>query len=297
MSLQVHSLSKSFGAKRAVQDLSFTVEQGQVFGLLGLNGAGKSTTIRMILNILEPDAGEILWQGRPAKESIQRHFGYLPEERGLYQKMKVIDHLVLFTRLQGMSRTQATAASDQWLQRFEITQYRDKQVSELSKGNQQKIQFIAAVLHQPQMLILDEPFSGLDPVNTSLFKDVFREIATQGRTIIFSSHQLDNVEELSDAVGIIHNSRLVLNGEVREILNQQPPQQIRLRANPEDVQRCLGESATFTLQRDYLLVPIDQCQPAELLQRMVAAGIELSHYELVRPTLNDVFLQKVGKPA
>ncbi|MCL6627493.1 ABC transporter ATP-binding protein [Alicyclobacillus shizuokensis] len=297
MSLEVRSLCKSFGSKYVVQDLSFTVDEGKVFGLLGLNGAGKSTTIRMILNILEPDRGDVLWQGQPARKVIQGHVGYLPEERGLYQKMTVMDHLVLFARLQGMTRSEAIAASAIWLDRFGVAHYRDKQISELSKGNQQKVQFIAAIIHNPQLLILDEPFSGLDPVNVSLFKEVFREMVKAGSTIIFSSHQLEHVEELSDTIGIVHDAHMVLYGDVEQILHEQPPREIRLRANPDDVRPHLDEGVAVETERGVLSIPIDACDPHTLLQRLVTAGVDISYFELVRPSLADIFLQKVGGAA
>jgi ABC-2 type transport system ATP-binding protein len=297
MTLEVRSLTKAYGHKLAVHDLTFTVPEGTVFGLLGLNGAGKSTTIRMILDILTPDEGEVLWRGRPARDSVRKHFGYLPEERGLYPKMKVMDHLVLFGRLHGFSRTEAMRVSAQWLERFEIAHYSHHLVSDLSKGNQQKVQFIAALLHDPDLVILDEPFSGLDPVNASMFKEVFRELVKGGRTIIFSSHQLAHVEELSDAIGIIHDARMVLQGDVEDILSQQPPRQIRLRANRDEVLRVIGHDVPVESQRGYLCVPISACHPQKLLRRLLEAGVEVGHFELVRSTLNDVFLEKVGKSA
>jgi ABC-2 type transport system ATP-binding protein len=227
VALEVNNVTKRFGDKIAVQDLNFKVERGQVFGLLGLNGAGKSTTIRIILNILQPDEGTVAWNGRPA-EGAHHRFGYLPEERGLYPQMKVWDHLVWYGRVNGMDKAAAQRAADQWMERFDISMYKTKTVSELSKGNQQKVQFIMAVLHRPELLILDEPFSGLDPVNTTVFKEVFRDIAASGTTILFSSHRLDHVEELSDAVGIIHHSRMVVNGTVEELLTAEPPRQLRI---------------------------------------------------------------------
>lgn len=183
--LVIRNLSKSYGDKVAIADLNFSVEKGQVFGLLGLNGAGKSTTIRIILDILTADSGTVTWNGTPTPNQVVTRFGYLPEERGLYPGMKVFDQLVLFGRLHGMSRADAGRAADTWLYRFEIPHHTANAVSELSKGNQQKIQFIAAILHSPEVMVLDEPFSGLDPVNTSLFKSIMRELTEAGHTILF----------------------------------------------------------------------------------------------------------------
>lgn len=296
MSLQVNQVTKAFGDKMAVRDLSFTVEKGVVYGLLGLNGAGKSTTIRMILDIMQPDNGDITWKGQPTSKA-KYGFGYLPEERGLYQQMKVFSHLVLFGRLNGMLRADAEATAMRWLERFEIESYAQKIVSDLSKGNQQKVQFIGAILHNPELLILDEPFSGLDPVNTSLFKDVFHELALTGKTILFSSHRLDHVEELSDAVGIIHASHLVASGRVDELLAAQVPKFIKVGADPDVVKRYLSTDCETEMQRGLLQIPIDKCNPNQLLRDLVAAGVDVTHYEFVRPSLNDVFLEKVGRGA
>ncbi|MCL6442933.1 MAG: ATP-binding cassette domain-containing protein [Alicyclobacillus sp.] len=297
MSLNVNRLCKAYGDKVAIKDLSFTVEQGQVFGLLGLNGAGKSTTIRIILNILKADSGTVTWKGRPSFEQVTKHFGYLPEERGLYQQMKVLDQLVLFGRLHGMSRADALAASMKWLERFEIPSYRDKTIAELSKGNQQKIQFIAAILHHPEVMILDEPFSGLDPVNASLFKSVIRELTKAGHTILFSSHQLENVEELSHAVGIIHQSQMVLFGTVRELLAAQPPTYLRIGTNLEVLRRLVDVKIQEEERTGTFLVPVKGINPSELLRQLMNADADVRHFELVRPTLADIFLQKVGRTA
>jgi ABC-2 type transport system ATP-binding protein len=295
MTLVIEGLTKSYGAHVAISDLTFSVPEGQVFGLLGLNGAGKSTTIRIILDILSADKGVVTWKDIPTKNQLRHHFGYLPEERGLYQKMKVIDHLVLFGRLQGMERRHATDVAMNWLERFEIPHYRDKQVADLSKGNQQKIQFIAAVLHHPEVMILDEPFSGLDPVNTSLFKSIITELAASGATILFSSHQLEHVEELSDSIAIIHESKLALSGPVQEIISQVPPRFIRLRTDVEAVRAIVGHQLTVDERHGTIEVPAAAISSQDLLQQLVKAGVMVSHFELVRPTLNDVFLQKVGK--
>ncbi len=296
MALEVNNVTKRFGDKIAVQDLNFKVERGQVFGLLGLNGAGKSTTIRIILNILQPDEGTVAWNGRPA-EGAHHRFGYLPEERGLYPQMKVWDHLVWYGRVNGMDKAAAQRAADQWMERFDISMYKTKTVSELSKGNQQKVQFIMAVLHRPELLILDEPFSGLDPVNTTVFKEVFRDIAASGTTILFSSHRLDHVEELSDAVGIIHHSRMVVNGTVEELLTAEPPCQLRISGDLEAIQALLPAGCPTTVHRGMLTLPLSHCDAGALLQALVAKGVSVTHFELVRPTLHDLFLEKVGNVA
>jgi ABC-2 type transport system ATP-binding protein len=297
MGLELRSVSKSYGSYQAVRDLSFTVRSGEVFGLLGLNGAGKSTTIRMIIDILNPDAGTILWDGKPTRLVLNR-MGYLPEERGLYQQMKVLQQLIFFGQLQGMNKSAAQDAATKWLSRFGIAEAATRTVSDLSKGNQQKVQFIAAVLHNPALIILDEPFSGLDPVNTSLFKTVFKELVHDGKTILFSSHRLDHVEELSDAVGIIHESRLMQSGRVEEILATEAPKILRI--GSPDLNRVKGhlpEACTVAERRGMIEVSIDEVNPDGLLRDLLAHDVPVTHFEFVRPTLNDVFLQRVGKSA
>lgn len=297
MGLQLVDISKSFAGKTAVSGISLDIPEGKVFGLLGLNGAGKSTTIRMVLDILQPDSGEILWQGAPAKQSLRKNVGYLPEERGLYPHMKVFPQLVMFGRLQGMTKHDAVVAAKQWLERFEISHYQNSLVSELSKGNQQKIQFIAAIIHTPELIILDEPFSGLDPVNTELFKSVFRELADAKRTVVFSSHRLDHVEELSDAIAIIHESKVALTGQVEDILVAQKPEWVRIGAPIDEITRRLP-GAQWKAEKGLVTIALNgSFAPKELLSSLVNSGVLVTHYELVRPSLTTIFLRKVGQSA
>ena len=212
MSLSLNSVSKSFGAKCVVNNLDLNIESGDVFGFLGPNGAGKTTTMRMILDIIKPDSGRIAWQGQPVSLKTAHRFGYLPEERGLYPKMMVAEQLRFFARLRGLSNSQAKKQIAYWVERFQLGDLAKKKANELSKGNQQKVQFILAILHQPEMLILDEPFSGLDPVNVELLKEAFRDLANEGRTIIFSSHRMEHVEELCNALCIIADGRIIAQG-------------------------------------------------------------------------------------
>lgn len=299
MTLTVSNVSKSYADKIAIEDISFTVATGHVFGLLGLNGAGKSTTIRIILDIMEADSGTVFWEGRAARKAPRSTFGYLPEERGLYPNMKVTDQLVLFGRLNGLTVSEATQRAHDWLTRFEIPEHAPKLVRDLSKGNQQKIQFIAAIIHAPKLLILDEPFSGLDPVNTSLFKTVFRELVDTGTTILFSSHQLEHVEELSNSVGIIHQSKIVLSGEIDTILSGEEPIEVRIRADEHAVRNALSPASAAAIRHDkrnrWLTIPAKAVDSNILLRNLIEQGVEVSHFELVRPSLNDIFLKKVGK--
>ena len=215
--LSVRHLRKTFSTVVAVDDVSFDVERGEIFGLIGPNGAGKTTTIRAILNILLPDAGSIMYEGRPFDETTRNMVGYLPEERGLYRKSRLLDMILYFSDLRGMPRQEAKREAMRWLERFGLAERAGRKVEELSKGNQQKVQFITSVLHKPPLLILDEPFAGLDPVNQLLFQEVFQELRQEGRAIIFSTHQMDQAERLSDSLCLINRGRVVLGGSVRQV--------------------------------------------------------------------------------
>ncbi len=220
MGLVVEHINKSFGQLQVIKDLSMEVREDSIFGFLGANGAGKTTTMRMILDIIRPDSGRITWNGTEVREVPRHYWGYLPEERGLYPKVRVEDQLIFLARLQGLSKSAAQHNLDEWLERFQITEYRKRKVEELSKGNQQKIQFLAAILHDPLILIMDEPFSGLDPVNAIVLKEAFLEMRKRGKTIIFSTHQLEQVEELCEDVLIINKGQTVIAGSVRDIKRQ-----------------------------------------------------------------------------
>src|SRR5437588_7245162 len=210
MGLVVDSINKSFGQLHAIKDLSMEVREGSIFGFLGANGAGKTTTMRMILDIIRPDSGRITWNGQDVREVPRRNWGYLPEERGLYPKVSVEDQLVFLARLNGLSKFAAHKHLDEWLERFQITEYRKKKAEELSKGNQQKIQFLAAIVHDPQILIMDEPFSGLDPVNADVLKEALLEMRNRGKTLIFSTHQLEQVEEMCEDILIINKGQTII---------------------------------------------------------------------------------------
>ena len=220
MSLIVEHINKWFGQFQAITDLSMKVEEGALFGFLGPNGAGKTTTMRMILDLFRPDSGQISWNGTPVREVARRSFGYLPEERGLYPRMEVAEQLIFLARLSGLSKQDAERALDEWLERFQISVNRHKKIEALSKGNQQKVQFLAAILHDPTILIMDEPFSGLDPVNATVLKEAFLEIHRRGKTIIFSTHQLEQVEELCEDMVLINKGQVVVQGSVQEIKRQ-----------------------------------------------------------------------------
>ncbi|MBI5325803.1 MAG: ATP-binding cassette domain-containing protein, partial [Ignavibacteriae bacterium] len=215
--INVNSIVKRFGEYEAVSKVSFSVEQGTVFGLLGPNGAGKTTTIRMITNILKPDEGEITMFGEKVNSGHQNNIGYLPEERGLYKKIKVIDQLIYFGMLKGMTRSESQSSAKKWLRKLDAESWESKKIQELSKGMQQKVQFISTILHNPDMLILDEPFSGFDPINTETIKKIVLDLKEEGKTIILSTHIMEQVEQLCDHICLINSGKMILSGLVREI--------------------------------------------------------------------------------
>ena len=316
MSLVIDSISKSFGAVRALDNVSFTVEPGRIFGLLGANGAGKTTCMRIVLDILRADIGRVTWQGQMNIDLPRRTWGYLPEERGLYQRMKVIDVLRFFAALYGVPAAQATVEVEDWLERFRVPEYRDRRVEELSKGNQQKIQLIAAILHDPQVLIKDEPFSGLDPINVQLLKEAFLEMRDRGKTLIFSTHQMEQVEELCEAIAIIDRGHVVESGALREVKRRTGRQVVRLAVEvtegaggrvltdgtePVDefgwVEAIPGVRLTRRGQ-DYLEMHVaDGTDPESILQAALARGERVIRFEIADPSLEEIFIERVGHPA
>lgn len=295
MSLVVTGITKSFRDVLAVDDLSFIVPRGSLFGFLGPNGAGKTTTMRLILAILQADSGEITWDGRPLHKQGQGFFGYLPEERGLYPKMRVQDHLEFLGRINGLSKKDANVATVKWLERFELEDLRHKRIEELSKGNQQKVQTIGTMLHEPELLILDEPFSGLDPVNTGLLKEVLLETHRQGKTIIFSSHRMDQVEEICEDIVLIKSGRVVLNGNLRQIKRSMGRQVLRIALEGnQDFWAKIPGLTLLNKRQDFLEFRLtDQVDPHHVLQAAMSAG-QVIRFELVEPTLDQIFVEKVG---
>lgn len=298
MSLEVQGIRKTFGAFTAVDDISFTAARGQIFGFLGTNGAGKTTTMRVILDILRPDAGSVTWNGTPNTAVPRRMWGYLPEERGLYPKMVVEDQLLFLAQLYGASARDARRALNEWLDRFGIVENRRKRVEQLSKGNQQKVQFLAAVLHDPDILILDEPFSGLDPVNAAQMIDAFGEMRGRGKTIIFSTHQMEQAEELCQAVAIIHRGRLVVNGDVRAVKRSTGRQVVRLALADDPTIPWLDSLPGITVTRrrpDFVEVAVRRgTDPETILHAALARGGRVTRFEIGEPSLTDIFITSVG---
>ncbi len=299
MALVIDNISKTFGEFRAIDDVSFTVEQGRMFGFLGTNGAGKTTTMRMVLDILRPDSGTITWNGMPNVDIPRDDFGYLPEERGLYPKMTVEDQLLFLAQLYGASSADAKRSLDEWLARLDIEQNRHKKIEQLSKGNQQKIQFLAAVLHDPEILILDEPFSGLDPVNVAQLEEAFLEMVARGKTVIFSTHQLDQAQRLCEDVAIIHRGRMLITGPVHAVRESIGVKILRLGVAGETRLEWIErypEVEVRQRKREFLEMQIpDEAVAQRILREALERGETIERFEVTVPSLNDVFLTKVSE--
>jgi ABC-2 type transport system ATP-binding protein len=296
VSLRVSNVTKRFGEFTAVDDLSFDVRAGRVFGFLGPNGAGKTTTIRMIVGITFPDEGTIELFGERVSPALQNRIGYLPEERGLYKKMKVVDQLKYFAALKGVSGAEAEKRIDFWLERMRLSEWKRKKTSDLSKGMQQKIQFISTVLHDPDLLILDEPFSGLDPVNVEFMIDVLAEFRTQRKTVIFSTHLMETAERLCHDIILINKSRKVIGGSLREVKESYGTNLIAFRgANAERVledKNLVGRVVSHADEQELHLA--DGVDPQRVLKALIESGAVISKFELTEPSLNDIFIEKVS---
>lgn len=296
MGLKITEATKRFGDITAVNRISFEADKPGVFGLLGTNGAGKTTTIRMILGILKPDEGEITWNGRKIDRQRLR-FGYLPEERGLYPKTKVIDQLVYFARLKGMNRSDASDAAVKWLSRLEASEYRDRIAEQLSKGNQQKIQLITSLINSPKLLILDEPFNGLDPVNTDLFKSVIYEEIDKGATIIMSSHQMSTVEEFCEDIVLLKDGATILSGNLRKIKKGYGRTNLFLScgADISDIAKEEGllQKRATPAGSEYRIEKEEQAY--NLLKRLIFENIAIDRFELREPSLHEIFVEKAGE--
>ncbi|WP_214753925.1 ABC transporter ATP-binding protein [Exiguobacterium sp. s16] len=293
MTLQIDRVSKQFGQFTAVDDLSFHVPKGEMFGLLGANGAGKTTTFRMILDILKPSDGTILWDGRKVDHRI---VGYLPEERGLYPKSPVRDQLVFLASLKGMRQAEAKRAVKSWLERLEIPQYETMRVEQLSKGNQQKIQLVAALLHNPELLILDEPFSGLDPVNVEILKREVLALRDAGTTIVFSSHRMEHVEELCQHIGILKGGRAVVSGDVPTIKERYAEPVLFIETDRPDVLQALPVVRAIESHKDGLFVRLDSFEDSDaVLGALVSNGATVKTFMRQPVSLNDIFIKEVGQ--
>jgi ABC-2 type transport system ATP-binding protein len=292
--LTLEGISKSFAEVRAVQDLNLGVEAGSVFGLLGPNGAGKSTTIRMIMDIIKPDHGVIRLLGEADPEKRRDNTGYLPEERGLYRKTKVRELLVYFGRLHDVDGRRARTLADSWLQRFELSEWADRKIEALSKGMQQKVQLIATILHQPKVLILDEPFSGLDPVNVDLVRSVMLELRDQGTTILLSTHQMETVEKLCDSICLINHGRAVLSGSLQKIKAERGTRaiQIEYEGHPSFQRDSSLVARVEDSGRFMELYPADGKSPQQILQAAMR-DVKIHRFEVMEPSLHQIFVETV----
>ena len=295
----IDHISKSFGEFTAVSELSLAVYPGRVYGLLGPNGAGKTTTIRMIVNITAPDSGRIEVFGQQITPELQDRIGYLPEERGLYKKMKVGDQIKYFAALKNINGKEADQRADRWLDRLKLVEWKNKKASELSKGMQQKIQFINAIIHEPDLLILDEPFSGLDPVNVEVLKEVILELKVSGKTIIFSTHQMEVAEKICDDICLINRSRKILEGSIREVKRGFSRNAVALRLQGgESVLENASLISKTQRHSDGLEVLLAEGATSQtLLKELLAAGATIERFEMIEPSLHDIFIEKVTENA
>lgn len=293
--VKLEQVTKRFGEFAAVSDLSLAVYPGRVYGLLGPNGAGKTTTIRMIVNITAPDSGTIELFGKQITPALQDRIGYLPEERGLYKKMKIGDQIKFFAELKSVKKNELGRRIDFWLDRVKLSEWKNKKASELSKGMQQKVQFVLAVLHDPDLLILDEPFSGLDPINLELLKEIILELKRAGKTIIFSTHQMELAEKICDDICLLNRSRKIFEGSLREVKRGFGRNTVALRiAGGDGVLRDQSLVSATTHHADEieaLLAPNADVQV--LLRELIAAGARIEKFEMIEPSLHDIFIAKV----
>lgn len=296
MGLKIEKVSKYFGEKLAVDNISFEINKPGVFGLLGTNGAGKSTTIRMMLGILKKDSGEITWNGKKV-ERKNVNFGYLPEERGIYPKSKIYEQLLYFAELKGMKKEDASKEIDYWMDKLKVSEYKNMTAEKLSKGNQQKVQFITAILNNPELIVLDEPFSGLDPVNTELLKEVILELVEKGKYIVMSSHQMTSIEEFCSDVVIINKGKTVLKGNLKEIKDTYKANRLIINTKQDITAEIkdLNLNIEKNIDNNYEIKIENEEIAHTLLKNLVNKNIEIDKFELKKPTLNDIFIEKVGE--
>ena len=296
--VQLQKIRKVYDTKVAVEGLSLAIEPGTMFGLLGPNGSGKTSTIRMMIGMTVPDAGFVELFGKPFSRDALHRIGYLPEERGLYKKMKVIEQLVFLGRLHGLEEKTARSRALQWCERLQISEAVDKKTEELSKGMQQKIQFIASLLHEPELIIMDEPFSGLDPVNATLLQDTLLDLRREGKAILFSTHRMDQVEKLCDSIAIIYQGKLVLEGTVRQVKGRYPRNRVHMVFSGSDrflQHPAILEAKNYAGIAELTLRSFESAQA--VLAEAVAGGTEITRFEVVEPTLEEIFIETVkGTP-
>ena len=296
MILELKNIEKSFGEKKVLTGVSFKAEGGKAFGLLGRNGAGKTTSIRILMDVFPANSGEVLIDGHPIDYN-KIGIGYLPEERGLYPKKIIIDQLTYFAELKGMSRKEAVKSIDYWLQRLGMTEYRNKKLETLSKGNQQKIQLITALAHDPDIIILDEPFSGLDPVNAMLLKDVVKEQIAKGKIVLFSSHQMSYIEEFCDSIAILNNGVVALHGDLHDIKRDYPRDRLVVKTEtPDAIIADFGASCTVMDNGDLMIRLGSPSEKKATMTRLVE-NYDIDEVKVYEPSLNDIFVEYAGDAA
>ncbi len=296
MGLIVENVTKTYGDKKAVDNISFEINEPGVFALLGTNGAGKTTTIRMMLGIIKKDSGNITWNGQTVdRKSV--NFGYLPEERGIYPKTRIVDQLLYFAKLKGMKKAEAEKAIDYWLDRLKMTEYKMQTAEKLSKGNQQKIQFITSIMHNPDLVVLDEPFSGLDPVNTDLLKEVILELVQKGKYIVMSSHQMNSVEQFCRDIVILNKGKTIVKGNLEKIKETYPITKVEIDTTA-DISSKIKEEGLIIKSHNYKKYIVEfkeESQAVHLLEKLVQEKVKIEKFELIRPTLHEIFVEKVGE--
>lgn len=293
MKLELTNIEKSFGEKEVLKGISFFAVSGEAFGLLGRNGAGKTTTIRILMDVFPAEKGNVLIDGAPINYN-EIKIGYLPEERGLYPKKKIIDQLVYFAALHGMKSKEAVKAADYWLERLDMTQYRNKRLDTLSKGNQQKIQLITALAHNPEIVILDEPFSGLDPVNAMLLKDVVKEEIAKGKIVLFSSHQMSYIEEFCSNIAIINQGEIVLKGNLHDIKHNYTRDKLILRSDREDEILSDLKNISSRTETGEVLIQLDSPDRKREMMQYLTEKYDIDELKVFEPSLNDIFVEYTG---
>ncbi len=295
MSLVLKNVSKKFGTKKAVDNISLTLDKPGVYGLLGTNGAGKTTTIRMLLGIIKKDKGEITWKGKEVDRK-RVNFGYLPEERGVYPKTIIKDQLLYFAELKGMKKLEAEKSIQRWAKKLKVEEYLNMTAEKLSKGNQQKIQFMTAIIHNPELVVLDEPFSGLDPVNTELIKNVIIDLVKNNKYVIMSAHQMTTIEEFCSDILIMNRGKAVLQGNLKEIKNTYKVNRVEIDVN-KDITKIiedLGLEIEIEKNNQYKIKIENEEIAHKLLNKVIEEKIQVNKFEVQKPTLNDIFIEKVG---
>ncbi len=296
MSLVLKNVSKTFVGKLVVDNISFTMNKPSVFGLLGTNGAGKTTTIRMLLGIIKKDSGDITWK----EKTVDRknvNFGYLPEERGIYPKTKIIDQLMYFAELKGMKKEEAFASINKWAKELKVEEYLQMPAEKLSKGNQQKIQFMTAIIHNPELVVLDEPFSGLDPVNTEILKNIIIDLVKNGKYVIMSAHQMATIEEFCSDILILNKGKTVLEGNLKQIKEEYPANRVEIdvKQNIDNYIKELDLEIENVTNNNYTIKINEEDRAHKLLNKLISEGIKVDKFEIKKPTLNDIFIEKVGE--